>query len=147
MPGGRKLPHKQEEAIAALIQLGSTEKAAARCGVSERTLRNWLKNPTFQAAYRQARRDLIDDAVRVLQLASQAAVATLVKQLKSDKPSIMLRAAQLILDQSFRGTELLDLVEAIKDLQKQVKEVQNGAGETGTRGGAPASSPDPPELG
>jgi hypothetical protein len=84
MPGGREPPHEKEQAIAALIQLGSTEKAATRCGISERTLRNWLKYPALPAAYRQARRALIDDAVRVLQLASQAAVATLVRQLESD---------------------------------------------------------------
>jgi hypothetical protein len=147
MPGGRKLPHKREEAIAALIQLGSAEKAAARCGVSERTLRNWLNDPAFPADYRQARRDLIDEAVRELQLATQAAVTTLVKLLQSDKPAVALRAAQLILDQSFRGAELLDLAEAVKDLHRQVREVQNGAGEFGTRGGPPAGGPAPPEPG
>jgi hypothetical protein len=74
-PGGRKPPHKKGQAAAALIRHGSAEQAAARRVISDSTLGNRLKDAAVPAAYRQARRALVDDAVRVLQRANRADVA------------------------------------------------------------------------
>jgi hypothetical protein len=121
MPGGKKPPHKREQAIAALIACGSVEKAAAQCGVSERTLRNWLAEPEFRSAYRQERRKLLDNAVLILQTASVQSVATLVKHMQGPKPESAVRAAQIILDQCFRGTEALDLFEELEQQAEAMK--------------------------
>jgi hypothetical protein len=127
MPGGKKPPHKREQAIAALIACGSVEKAALQCGVSERTLRNWLAEPGFRTAYRQERRKLLDHAVLVLQTAAVQAVATLVKHMNGPKPESAVRAAQIILDQCFRGTEVLDLFEELEQLREEVRRVHADA--------------------
>jgi hypothetical protein len=125
VPGGKKPPHKREQAIAALISNGSMEKAAAATGVSEKTLRNWLAEPDFRRAYRQARRKLLDDAVLVLQSAAVTAVATLVKHMQGPKPEAAVRAAQIILDQCFRGTEILDIAEAIEQQVLEMSELRS----------------------
>ena len=57
---GSKLPRKFEQALAALLSESSVARAAAKVGVSEKTLRNWLKQPDFVAAYRDAQKDLVE---------------------------------------------------------------------------------------
>jgi DNA-binding transcriptional MerR regulator len=141
MPGGRKLPHKREQALAALIESGSVEEAAAKCDVSERTLRTWLKEPAFKDEYRQARRRLLDDAVLALQQASRKAVEALVSQLDAAKPSDVIRAAAAILDRAFRGAEVLELAESLEDLQRQLDDIRKGSGSD------PETDLGPPEDG
>ena len=48
---GEKLTRKQEQAVAALLEQPTVLRAATVAGVSERTLRLWLKDPGFKAAY------------------------------------------------------------------------------------------------
>ena len=48
---GEKLTRKQEQAVAALLEQPTVLRAATAAGVSERTLRLWLKDPGFKAAY------------------------------------------------------------------------------------------------
>ena len=57
---GAKLGHKKEAAIVALLSHRSIEDAAREVGIAPKTLLRWLKDPEFDAAYREARR-----AVRV----------------------------------------------------------------------------------
>jgi hypothetical protein len=118
MPGGKKPPHKREQALCALIECGSVAEAAARVKVSEKTMRIWLKQPAFRDEYRLARRKLLDDAVLSLQRASRKAVEALVKQLDADRPTDIIRAAEAILDRAFRGGELLDLAEDVEELKR-----------------------------
>jgi hypothetical protein len=42
---------------------GRRHKAAEAAGVSDRTLRTWLGKPAFVAAYREARRQVVEHAV------------------------------------------------------------------------------------
>ena len=49
---GEKLSRKQEQAIAALLEQPTIDAAAQVVGVSERTIRNWLKVCKFQVAHR-----------------------------------------------------------------------------------------------
>lgn len=127
MPGGKKPSAKREQAIAALLTSGTIEKAAAACGISERTLRNWLQEPGFRANYRKARRKLLDDAVLELQHAAKSAVVTLVTHMQGDKPGPAVRAAQIVLDQTFRGTEVLDLFEELEQLREEIRRVHADA--------------------
>jgi hypothetical protein len=101
---GEKLTRKQEQAIAALLTANTQAKAARRAGISERTLRNWLALPRFQAAYRRARRGLVETAVGRLQAATNRAVNTLLAVAKNgSKDSDRVRAAVAILDHALRG--------------------------------------------
>ena len=61
---GDNLSHKQEKAIAALLSEATVTSAAEKPGVSEVTLYRWLKLPDFVAAYREARREVVEKAMR-----------------------------------------------------------------------------------
>src|SRR5919202_1635532 len=104
MSGRTKLDGKQEAVIAALLTEPTHAAAAAKAGVGEATLHRWLKEPTFQAAYRAARRDVLRGAVERLQAATGQAVDTLAGIARDGaKDSDRVRAAALILDHAFRG--------------------------------------------
>ena len=79
-PSGHTIPSRRvEEAVLAMLQHPSTEKAAASIGVSAVTFWRWTKTSAFQQAFRQARRETFSQAIARLQQASSAAVSTLLK--------------------------------------------------------------------
>jgi hypothetical protein len=105
MSGLERLSHKQEALIAALLSERTHEEAAAKAGISSATLRRWLHLPAFRAAYRQARRELVEAAVGRLQAATGQAVDTLLAVARDAeaKDSDRVRAAVALLDHAFRG--------------------------------------------
>jgi hypothetical protein len=133
MPGGQKRGRKHEEAVAALLVESTLEAAARKSGVSERTLRNWLKDPDFVRAYRDARWQIVEAAVARLQQAAAEAVDALKRNLSCSQPGPEIRAALGILDHSQRGIELNDLAERVEALEAQARERQ-GAGTYGRKG-------------
>jgi hypothetical protein len=101
---GQKLIDKQEVLIAALLTEPTHAAAAVKAGVSEATLHRWLLLPEFQAAYRQARRQLVEGAVGRVQAATGQAVDTLLAVAKDGKKDAdRVRAAVALLDHAFRG--------------------------------------------
>lgn len=119
---GEKLSRKREAAITALLTCATIGKAAEVAGVSERTLRSWLQQPEFRAAYRTARRQVVEAAVAHLQRASGAAVRTLRRNLSCGKSAVEVRAALGILEQSMKGVELIDLEERMAALEAAERE-------------------------
>lgn len=104
-----------QSAIAALLEL-SIPEAAARIKVSESTLRRWLQDPSFQGAYQQARRHVLDDALTALCAARLKAVQTLVKLLDGP-PSAAAKAASVLLEHSERAGERFELLERLEKLE------------------------------
>jgi hypothetical protein len=99
-----KLGRKQEAVIAALLTEPTHAAAATKAGISEATVQRWLRVPEFQAAYRQARRELVEGAVGRIQAATGQAVDTLLAVAKDGvKDSDRVRAAIALLDHAFRG--------------------------------------------
>ena len=49
--------NRKDRAKLALLQHGSTEKAAEAVGIHPATLWRWMKQPEFQQALREARRE------------------------------------------------------------------------------------------
>lgn len=115
-----KLSRRQEEAIVALLSQRSVEEAARTADVGVRTLYRWLKEPEFDAAYREARRAAYSQAVARLQQASGTAVAVLVKvMIEPGAPaSARVRAAECILERAHRGIELEDLEARVVQLER-----------------------------
>ena len=118
---GEKLTRKQEQAIAALLQAPTLKKAAAACGVAEKTLRRWMQLPGFITAWRGARRQAFEAAVAELERHALRAVRTLAKNLKADRPSDQNRAADLLLGHRREYVELEDLARRVTDLEEQQK--------------------------
>ena len=50
------LSAKQDKALIALLTEPTISAAAKKVGIGERTLHTWLRDATFTAAYREARR-------------------------------------------------------------------------------------------
>jgi hypothetical protein len=53
---GAKFGRKKEEAIVALLTQRNLEESARSIGIDPKTLLRWMKEPEFDAAYREARR-------------------------------------------------------------------------------------------
>jgi hypothetical protein len=123
---GPKLTRKQEEAIAALLSETTVSAAAEKAKVHEVTLYRWLKQQDFLAAYREARRQVVEKAFAQLQNSTWAASTTLLKLLGSSSDSVRLRAAIAILDQAGKAVELLDLDERISALEQQTEFLSGG---------------------
>jgi hypothetical protein len=113
---GQGLTAKQEAGIAALLSQPTHAAAAAVAGVSESTLYRWLQLPAFRAAYRQARRELVESAVGRVQAAAGQAVETLVNVAhKGRRDGDRVRAAVAILDHAHRGLSAADTLHGGQD--------------------------------
>ena len=118
---GEKLSRKQEQTIAALLTCDSITAAAAGCGVAEATVHRWLKQDGFQAAYREARRAVVQHAITQVQSATGEAVETLrsVMQDPEAPASAKVSAARTILETAVKAVELEDLEARIAALEAQ----------------------------
>lgn len=117
---GTKFARKMDEAIAALLTQRNTEEAAKLVGVSPSTLLNWMRQPEFEKAYREARRAAFSQCVSRLQHASGAAVTTLLKvMIDPDTPaSTRVRAADSVLDHAAKAIEIDDIEARVTDLER-----------------------------
>ena len=103
-PDDAKFTAKQEAAIAALLTEPTYARAAAAAGVHVGTLYRWLHQPVFRAAFRQARRELVEAGVGRLQAATSHAVEALVAVARHGRrDGDRVRAANALLDHAFRG--------------------------------------------
>jgi transposase-like protein len=101
---GEKLSRKQEQAICALLTEATVESAARKAGISHSTLKRWLKDPVFCAAYRQARRELLETSIGRIQAATGTAVDTLLVVAQTGtREADRVRASIAILELAFRG--------------------------------------------
>ena len=114
--GGTK-ERLREVAIGALLTHSTHEAAAKAAGVSESTLARWLREPTFAAAVREARRRALEQALGTLSAATAEAVETLRACLGAEGEAVRVRAAVAILEHAMRGAEVTDLEERIAALE------------------------------
>ncbi len=98
------------------------------CGVNDATLWRWLQLPDFQAAYRAARRQVVERAITELQAATGEAVETLKRNLHCENPAVEIRAAQIIIEQAIKGVELIELQERIERLEETLTSQEKAKG-------------------
>jgi hypothetical protein len=141
MAGGNKT-RQREQAIAALLTEKTVEDAASKARVSARTLKGWLADPDFAAAYRAARRQLVEGAVGRLQAAAGKAVDTLEQLLDCAHAPTRARAALGILERSVQAVELTDVLTRLDAMEQALRELAKGrAGDGDTTAGAAADGP------
>ena len=118
-----ELKPKQEEAIIALLSNRTVEDAARAVKITPRTLYRWLKEPGFDAAYRQARRTAFGQCAARLQQASSAAVSVLLRVLAdpATPAAVKVRAADSVLNHAAKAME-------IEDIEARVAELERAAG-------------------
>ena len=115
------LTPQQQKACLALLTEPTIAAAASKAGVGERSLYRWLDRDDFAAAYREARRKALGQAVARLQQLSSGAVAVLA-QVAADKQapaSSRVAAASKILEVAIKAVELEDLEARIAALEQQ----------------------------
>jgi hypothetical protein len=119
------LSRKREEAVAALLA-HRTLAAAEAVGIHERTLREWLRDPAFDAALCEARRRAVDRAVAQLQRLCGRAARTLARAMRGEDVGVAVRAAKIVFDTALRGIELDDEVRRVEELEALAR---GGSGE------------------
>ena len=120
---GSKFDRKKEQAIAALLTQRNIEEAAKSIGIGANTLRRWMKEPEFNRAYREARRQAFGQSIARLQQATSAAAATLMKIMvdQNAPASTRVRAADSIFNHAAKAIE-------IEDIDARVTELERAAG-------------------
>lgn len=116
-----RLTAKQEKLIAALLVERTIEQACKTAGVAVVTYWRWMKQPVFVRAYRKSRFEVLEGVVARLQGLTIAAVDTLERNLGCENPAVEVRTASIILDQSVKGVEALELeyrITALEDDQR-----------------------------
>jgi hypothetical protein len=116
---GEKLTKKKEAVIVALLLEPTLEKAAARVGISESTLWRWTQLESFQAAYREARREAVSQAIGALQRASSEAVEALrgIMQDPAAPATARESAARSVLEFALKGVEIEDILARLEIIE------------------------------
>ncbi len=115
---GEKRSRREEAAIAALLAEPTIDAAARQAGIAASTLRGWLRDPDFQRRYRDARRQVVEQAITAIQRATGEAVEALRRNLTCGVPAAEIAAAKAIMDQAVKGVELVDLAERVGALEQ-----------------------------
>lgn len=120
----KSLPTKRMEAIVALLHHRTVSEAAKTVGIGETTLYRWLREPDFQEAYREAKYDVVQQALSQLQQACGEAAGVLREIMKDPKvpPYTRVSAARTILETSIKAVEQ-DVLEArIEKLEQFIED-------------------------
>jgi hypothetical protein len=98
------------------------EQAAKAVGISEATAGRWMKERTFQDAYRAARRQALDKTLAFIEHTTLASVLVLRSvMLAADTPApTKVAAAKVLLDTALRAFELGDQEARIQNLEQEM---------------------------
>ena len=112
---------RQQKALAALLTSPSKAAAAKAAGISPRTLRDYLADPDFQTAYRDAFGNMVEDATRQAQQAISPALSTL-REIVEDKGEDA--QARAILSHGIKLTETTDILSRLQELEEAMEHGQ-----------------------
>lgn len=117
---------RQTKAIAALVSEPTKKAAAEKAGISESTLRSYLSDPSFQAAYKEAFSDLMTDATRQAQRNLSPALSTLREIVEDGEQPATARisAARSLLEYGLKLSEYHDIAAKMQELEKIIKEMK-----------------------
>lgn len=117
-----ELSVKQHKLIALLLTERTIDAACKKASVAVTTYWRWMQDPYFLREYRRARRGIIENTVAKLQSLTFAAIDTLERNLSCENPAVEIRSASIVLDQSIKGLELLDVDARLVMLETIIKE-------------------------
>lgn len=112
----------QQRALAALLTAPNKAAAAQAAGISPRTLRAYLADPSFRQEYQRAFAELLEDATRQAQQALAPALHTL-KEIAEDAeapPAARISAARATLEYGLRLTEATDVLQRLDELEERI---------------------------
>jgi hypothetical protein len=119
---GQKLSRKKEQTIAALLSQPSIGSAAKKVGIGEKTLFRWIQLDEFKQAYKNARRQVVDQTIAQIQSVMSEAVQTLLNIMSDGTApaSAKVSAARALLDIGFKVVEIEDLESRIEKIEKNL---------------------------
>lgn len=126
---GERMSRKQSLAIAALLDEPTILAAAARIRIHERTLRAWLADADFLAAFGKAAESVLSTTKNRLMGLTSRSLDVLARNLDAEKPADQLKAAELVLSHAVRLADLLTaipMMERILENQAAEKAARNG---------------------
>ena len=114
---------RQQKALAALLISPSKAAAAKAAGISTRTLRDYLADPEFQTAYRDAFGNMVEDATRQAQQAISPALSTLreIVEDKEEDAQARISAARAILSHGLKLIETTDILNRLQELETEMR--------------------------
>lgn len=120
---GVKLSANQKRAMRALLTTSSIGKAAKQCGLGERTLQRYLANEHFRRELRARQDETVAATVAALSGLSGKATETLDGVMGSNEATAAtkVRAAQVILQERRKASELDDLAGRVTVLEEQLE--------------------------
>lgn len=113
-----KISAKQEKLIALLLTEKTIDEACLKGKIAATTYWRWMQNEAFLREYRKVRRGILENTVARLQSSTYQAIETLERNLTCENSAAEIRAAQIILEQSIRGLELLDIEGRVEMLEE-----------------------------
>lgn len=118
------MTNKQMKVLAALLAQPTKEKAAQAAGVSTTTLKRYLSDAEFQAAYKAALSDLVADASSQARQGMEPALAALrqIVENKGEVAQARISAARSILEFSLKLTEIADVLQRLDALEASMKD-------------------------
>ena len=112
---------KQQKAITALLSERTAGLAAKKAGIGERTLYNWLADPAFRGALREAEREVLDTVTRRLTAGQALALDTLEKLIQSARhESTKLTACVSWLNMFIKYRDMQDIDERLTALEEKM---------------------------
>ena len=117
----KKMERKKEKVIACLIAQPTITLAAQEAKISQSTMFRWLNDSDFQAAYRKAKREIVNHALTQVQKSVTKAVETLLDVMGNGiVESAKVSAAKTILELAIRAVEIEDLEERLEALEERM---------------------------
>lgn len=113
-----------ETILAALISSGSIRKAAVVAQCSEATIRQRLKDETFNKEYSEAKQTVLTEACDALSARLTLAVDTLCEIIEnSETPTtVKVSASDTLLRHGLRYVEAVNIIKRIETLEEQLSE-------------------------
>lgn len=107
---------RKEKALQALLVSRTRAEAAKAAGIGESTLREYMKDPEFCAAYKSAAAGIMDGATRQLQQNLTSAIDRLAQIVADDEENSMaqISATKTLLDYGLRFTEFNDVLKEME---------------------------------
>jgi hypothetical protein len=119
-----ELSAKQEKLIALLLTEKTIDEACKKADVNVTTYWRWMQDEKFLREYRKVRRGILENTVAKLQSVTHQAIETLERNLHCENPSVEIRCAQIILEQSMKGLESLEFERRIEQLENFVNDLE-----------------------
>jgi AcrR family transcriptional regulator len=116
------LTAKQWKTIEALLTCRTQAEAAKKAGINEATIWKYFQNPLFQARYREARKEGLQQGIGRLQQLTRKAIDVLEELLDDNSlpPMVRRSVADTVLTHAFKATEM----EALQEIEQRLAELE-----------------------